>query len=159
MCLLLEAKSLPALIIKPRIVLVVHTDGLGWNITSNQQQHMLVQDLNRIVSWPNVMPGQILYCTTNCIPINLMSKENCLLTLKFETAWAMQMTSDWEEWSELPMGATTATCTRSGTSVSMRSSVQQHAWVVPTTNWLQPDTVAKLKVAALWLFVVVEHNH
>ena len=37
MSLLLEAKSMPALIIKPRFILVTHTDDLGWNITSNQQ--------------------------------------------------------------------------------------------------------------------------
>ena len=35
MSLLLEAKSMPALIIKPRFILVAHTDDLGWNITSN----------------------------------------------------------------------------------------------------------------------------
>ena len=74
--LLLEAESMPALIIKPRLILLAHTDDLGWNKTSNQQQQMLVQNLNRIVSRPNVLPGQILQCTTNCIPINLMFKEN-----------------------------------------------------------------------------------
>ena len=36
MSLLLEAKSMPALIIKPRLILVTHTDDLGWYITSNQ---------------------------------------------------------------------------------------------------------------------------
>ena len=35
MSLLLEAKSVPALIIKPRLILVAHTDDLGWNKTSN----------------------------------------------------------------------------------------------------------------------------
>ena len=50
MSLLLEAKSMPALIIKPRLVLVTYTDGLGWNITSNQQGQMFIQNLNRIVS-------------------------------------------------------------------------------------------------------------
>ena len=38
MSLLLEAKSMPALIIKPRFILVTHTDDLGWYITSNQQE-------------------------------------------------------------------------------------------------------------------------
>ena len=37
---------------------------------------MFVQNLNRIVSKPNVTPGQILYCTTDCIPIDLMLIEN-----------------------------------------------------------------------------------
>ena len=76
MRLLLEAKSMPALIIKPRLTVVAHTDDIGWNITSNERQQMLVLDLNRIVSRPNVMPGQILYCTTNCNKIDLMLKEN-----------------------------------------------------------------------------------
>ena len=40
---------MPALIIKPRLILVAHTDDLGWNNTSNQQQQMLIQNLNRIV--------------------------------------------------------------------------------------------------------------
>ena len=57
MSLLLEAKSMPALIINSRLVLVAHTDDLGWNKTSNQQQQMLIQNLNRIVSRPNVTPG------------------------------------------------------------------------------------------------------
>ena len=76
MSLLLRAKSMPALTIKPRFILVAHTGDLGWNKTSNQQQQMLIQNRNRIVSRPNVTPGQILHCTTNCIPINFMFKEN-----------------------------------------------------------------------------------
>ena len=72
MSLLLEAKSVPALIIKPMLILVMHMDELDWYITSNHQGQMLVQNLNRIVSMPNVTPGQILYCTTDCIPVNLM---------------------------------------------------------------------------------------
>ena len=35
MSLLLKAQSMPALIIKPRFILVTHTDDLGWYITSN----------------------------------------------------------------------------------------------------------------------------
>ena len=35
MSLKLEAKSMPAVIIKSRHILVKHTDYLGWNITSN----------------------------------------------------------------------------------------------------------------------------
>ena len=37
MSLLLKAKSMPALVIKPRLILVTRTDDLGWNIRSNQQ--------------------------------------------------------------------------------------------------------------------------
>ena len=64
------------LIMKPRLILVTHMDELGWYIMSNQQGQMFIQNLNRIVSKPNVMPGQILYCTTDCIPVELMFQEN-----------------------------------------------------------------------------------
>ena len=74
--LLLEAKSIPALIIKNRLILVMHTHALGWYIKSDQQGQMFVQILNRIVSKPDVTPGQILYCTTVSIPIDLMFQEN-----------------------------------------------------------------------------------
>ena len=56
MSLLLEAKSMSALIIKPTLILVAHTDEHGWYITSNQQDYMLNQNINRIVSKPNVTP-------------------------------------------------------------------------------------------------------
>ena len=74
--LLLEAKIMPALIIKPRLILVTPADDLGWYITSNQHGQMFVQNLNSIVSKPNVTPGQILYCTTDYIPVDLMFQEN-----------------------------------------------------------------------------------
>ena len=61
MSLLLEVKSTLALIIKPRLILVAHSDDCGWYITSNQQGQMFVQNLNRIVRKPNVTPGQVLY--------------------------------------------------------------------------------------------------
>ena len=57
MSLLLEAKSMHAFIIKPKLILVAHMDDLGWKKTSNQQQQMLIQNLTRIVSRPNVTPG------------------------------------------------------------------------------------------------------
>ena len=72
MSLLLEAKSMPALIIKPRLIFVSHTDDLGWYITSNQQGKMFVQNLNRIVRKPNVTPRQFPYCTTNIIIIIIL---------------------------------------------------------------------------------------
>ena len=46
----LEVKSMPALIIKPRFILVVLMGDLGWYITYNQHGHMLIQNLNMIVS-------------------------------------------------------------------------------------------------------------
>ena len=76
MSLLLEVESTSALIIEPRCILVIYTDDLGGYITSNQQGKMLIQNLHRIVRRPNVMPGQIPHCTTDCIPINLVFQEN-----------------------------------------------------------------------------------
>ena len=78
MSLMLEAKSMPALFIKPRFILVMHTDDLGWYITStaNQQGKRFVQNLNRIVRKSNVKPRQLPYCTTGRIPIDLMFQEN-----------------------------------------------------------------------------------
>ena len=76
MSLLLADKSMPALIIKPRLTLVTHTDDLGWYITSNQQGQMFVQNLNTIVRKLNVTPYQFPYCTTDSILIDLMFQEN-----------------------------------------------------------------------------------
>ena len=77
MSLLLEAKSMPVLIIKPWFILVKHTDDLGWYITSNLQGKMSVQNLNRIIRMSNVMPRQFPYCTPDGMPIDLMFPENC----------------------------------------------------------------------------------
>ena len=49
MSLVVEAERMPALIIKPRLILVMYVDDLGWYITSNQQGQMLVQNVNMIV--------------------------------------------------------------------------------------------------------------
>ena len=76
MSLLLDASIMPALIIKPKLTLVTHTDDLGWYITSNQQGQMFVQNLNRIVRKLNVMPRHFPYCTKDSIPIDLMFQEN-----------------------------------------------------------------------------------
>ena len=76
MSLLLEEKSMPVLIIKPRFILVTHLDDLGWHITSNQQGQMFVQNLNRIVRKSNVTPRQFPYCTTDSFLIDLMFQEN-----------------------------------------------------------------------------------
>ena len=74
----------------------------------------------------NVTPEPILYCTTNCIPIILMFQENYRTNTQFGTACPIEQTADREELSELPIGATIATRTRSGTSVSRRSSQVFH---------------------------------
>ena len=75
MSLLLEVETKSALIIEPRLILVTYMDNLGGYITSNQQGKMLVQNLHRIVRRP-ARPGQILYCTTDCILINSVFQEN-----------------------------------------------------------------------------------
>ena len=77
---------MPALINEPRLILVMHTDGLGWYIISNQQGQMFVQNLNRIVSKPNVTTGQIPYCKTDSISIDFIFRKTFLLIHKFGIA-------------------------------------------------------------------------
>ena len=86
MSLLLEAKSMPAFIIKPRFKHVTLMDDLGWYITSNQQGKIFIQNLSRVVRKPNVTPRQFPYCTTDRFPTDLMFQEKFLLTHKFGTA-------------------------------------------------------------------------
>ena len=94
MSLLLEVESTSAKIIERRLILVTYTDDLGWYITSNHQEKMLVQNLHRIVRRPNVTPVQNPHCTTDCIPINWCFRKTFLLTHKLRTACAVEMTSD-----------------------------------------------------------------
>ena len=85
------------------------------------------------------MPGQISYCTTDSIPIDLMFQE------KFPTHTLVL--NRLSHRNELPIGATIATRTMSGTSVIRRSSVPPRECVGPTTDLSQPETVAKSKAA------------
>ena len=87
---------MPSLIIKPRFILVVHTDDLGWYIMSNQQVQMFIQTINMIVSKSNVMPGQIKHCTTDSIPIDLMFQENFPTNTQIWNPRAIGMTADRE---------------------------------------------------------------
>ena len=82
-----------------------------------------------------------------------MFPENFPLKLKFGTTWANEITADKEEWSELPIGATTVIRTRSGTSVIRRSRVPPRARVGPTTNRSQEETVYASKSVTPWRFV------
>ena len=71
------------------------------------------------------------------------------------------MAGEGVEWYELPRGATTVTCTRSG-QVNIRyqlikSSSTCMSWAI--TSWSQPDTVAKSREETQWRFVEVELNH
>ena len=54
----------------------------GLHITSNQQRQMFVQIHNTIVSKPNVSQGQILYCTTDCIRVDMIFQENFSTNIK-----------------------------------------------------------------------------
>ena len=95
MSLLLEAKSSPALIIKPRITRVTHTDDLYITLralhapdeTDVHYQKRCVHyvqpeetdvrlNLNRIVSILNIAPRQFPYRTPDSIPIDSIFQEN-----------------------------------------------------------------------------------
>ena len=54
----------------------MHMDNICWYIMSNQQRQMFVKNLNMMIIKANVMLGQILYCTTDSIPVDLMLQEN-----------------------------------------------------------------------------------
>ena len=86
--------------------------------------------------------GRFCVAPTTVFQLTWCFKKTFLLMHKFDSAWAIEMIAEREEWSELPNGATTATCSWSGTSVIRRSSVPPRAWVGPTTNWSQPETAA-----------------
>ena len=134
--LVLETKSMPALIINPRLYLVTHTDGLGCYITSNQQGQMFIQNLNRIGGKPNVTPDRSCIGPQTVSQLTWCFRKIFLLTHKFGTTWDIEMTTDREEWSELPIIATSATRIRSGTSAIRRIRVP------PTKNRSQPETAA-----------------
>ncbi|KAK4316552.1 hypothetical protein Pmani_012327 [Petrolisthes manimaculis] len=74
-------------------------------------------------------------------------KSTFLLTHRFETDWALETFTERKELSKGPIGETTATSTRSRTSVITRSRVPPLTWVGPTTNWSQPETDEKSKAA------------
>ena len=137
----------------------MHTDDLSWYITSNQQGQMFIQNRIRIVSMPNVMPGQILYCTTDCIPIDLMFQKFFRTNTQVWNGLSHRNDCRQRGVIWVTYGCYTATHTRSRTYVIRRSSVPPCALVRPTTNWSQPDTVATSKAATPWRFVVVDPNH
>ena len=68
MSLLLEAKSMPALIIKPRIILVMHTDDLAFYIMSNQQGQTDVhaRALLHWLLWSFAALAALELCCTGC---------------------------------------------------------------------------------------------
>ena len=95
MSLLFEAKSMLALIIKPRLILAAHTDDLGWNKMSNQRQQMLIQNLNRILSADQMLhQGRSCIALQTVFQLTLCLRKTFLLTHKFGTACAIEMTAD-----------------------------------------------------------------
>ena len=72
--ILLKDKSTPAFIIKPRLILFGHTDDIRWYIRPTSMDRCSIKP--SAGQQTNVTPMQILYCTTNCIPIDLMLQEN-----------------------------------------------------------------------------------
>ena len=125
---LLEAESMPALIIKPWLIHGADKDDHCWNIMSNQQRQMFVQYLNRIVSKPNVIHGQILYCKTDCIPINFKFQENFPTNSHVWNSLNHLIDHQQSGMIWVTYGCRTSTCARSGTSVIRRSSVLPRAW-------------------------------
>ena len=69
---LLDVECKPAVIIKPRFILVPHTDHLSRNKTFNQQRQMHIQPLNWIISTPDTLPRQHTYCITDCRPYSTL---------------------------------------------------------------------------------------
>ena len=97
MSLLLEAKSMPALIIKPRLIPVLHTDDLGSYMTSNQPGKMFVQTLNRLSESRMLCQGSSHIAPQKVFQLICCFGKTFLLTYKFATAWAIKMTADREE--------------------------------------------------------------
>ena len=166
--ILFEAESTPALIIKPRIILVMHICTTQFSVTLvgtlrlTSREQMVIQNINKIVSRPNVLPGQIQYCATYCIPINLMFQENVSTNTQ---AWnSLSHRNDRRQRGVIWI---THGCYNSNPywvrNIRIRRSsvppMTSRARVGPTTNWSQPDTVTKSKASTQWLFVVVEPNH
>ena len=149
----MEFKSIT---IKPRLILVSHTDDLGWYITSNQQGKMFVQNPNIIVRKPNVTPRQF---PTESILIDLMFQENFLTHARVWNCLSHRNDCRQRGVIWVTYRCYNSNRTKSGTSVIRRSSVTPRAWVGLKTNWSQPETVAKSKAATPWRFVVVEPNH
>ena len=107
------------------------------------------------------MPRQFPYCTTYSIPTDLMFRGNFPTNSQ---VWnCLSHRNDCRQrgviWvTYIYRCYNSISYYKSWTSVIRRSSVPPRAWVGPTTNWSQLDTVAKSNSATPWQFVVVEPN-
>ena len=152
-----------ALIIKPRFILVTHTDDLGWYITSNHPGKMFVQNLNRIVRKPNVTPRQFLYCTTDSIPIDLMywldvsgklSYSHTCLEVPEASKWLLTERSGLSYlsvWQQEPI--------LSQEHQSSGGQVFHHVHGLGRQPTDRNQILAKSKAATPWWFVVIEPSH
>ena len=157
MSLLLEVERTPAVTIKPRLILVTHTDNLSRKKRSTSSK-MHIQSLKWIASTPDTSPRELTNCITDCSPINSVFQKHPPTDTQVRNSLCHRNGWEWW-WSDLHSGAATATRTRSVTSVIRRSRVPPRAWVGSVTSWSQPDTVAKSRAATSWRFVVVEPNY
>ena len=89
---------------------------------------MFVQNLKRIVSKPNVTPGQILYYTTDSIPIDLMFQENFPTHTQVWNRLSHRNDSQQRGVIWAPSRCYNSNRTRLRTSVNRRSSAT-HSWV------------------------------
>ena len=139
-----------------------YAHGWPWVKHNVQQQgQMFIQNINRIVIKPNVMIGQILYCTTDCIPVDLSFGENYPTNTQ---VWnRLRHRNDCQQkgviWVTYRCYNSNPYLVRDISHQEVKSSVPPHAWFLPTTNWMQPETVAKSKAATPWGVVEVEPNH
>ena len=83
MSLLLEAKNMPALISKPRLILVTHMDDLGWNTTSNQQGQMFVKTSTLFLASKTSHHGRFCIAPQTVFQFTLSLRKTFLLTHKF----------------------------------------------------------------------------
>ena len=126
---------------------------------------MFVQNLNRIVRKPNVTP-RFPYWTVDSIKIDLMFQENFSThtqvwnCLSHHPKWPTSKWL-WTKWNDLSyLSVLQQQPVLNEKYQSSGGQVFQHVHGFgPTTNWSQPETVAKIKAASLWRFVVVEPNH
>ena len=139
--------------------LYTHTDHLSRNKISTSRDKCTSTLSTGLSAIQILRQGSTPIASQTAVQLTQCFRSTILLTHMLGIACAIEMAIGSDEWSKLPSGATTATRTRSGTSVIRRSRVPPHAWVGPITSWSQPDTVAKSRAAIPRWFVVVEPNH
>ena len=94
MSLLLEVENTPTLIIKPSLVPDVHTDDLGWYITSNQQGQMFIQNLAGLSADKMVRQGRFCIVPQTALQLTWCYRKTLELLHKFGIACVIEMTSD-----------------------------------------------------------------